>query len=147
MTVIFSSLYFIDSSLLRSRFLDVTQRSPQRKRECQFSLKLCPQDCPSPWPKSTGAKVFRLHDSSWSKLIKQASSTTSRFIRDCKNENSLSDRMWILLTSKVLSFRRETNERGKHARERTRDTRDTRGEVNALAGTILSRRNKGLPAV
>ena len=55
--------------------------------------------------------------------------------------------MWIMWPSKVLSFRRETNERGKHARARTRDTEDTRREVNALAGTILSHRNKGPPAV
>ena len=151
MTVISSSLYFIDSSLLPSRFFGCHATLPQKKAwmpiltwtlspGLSFSLakKHWGQGFSTPWIIQT-----------WSKLIKQASFTASRFIRDCKNENSLSDYMWIMWPSKVLSFRRETNERGKHARARarTRDTEDTRREVNALAGTILSHRNKGLPAV
>ena len=63
MTVIFSSLYFIDSSLLSSRFLDVTQRSPQESVNANSHLNLVPRAFLLSGQKALELKVFRLHES------------------------------------------------------------------------------------
>ena len=115
----------------------------------EFLLKPCPQGFPSLWPKSTGAKVFRLHE-----LFKRGRNQISRRLPQRHVLLAIAKMKIASLTAcgfcrqaKFYHFG-EKQTREENTRASARQTqKDTRGEVNALAGTILSRRNKGLPAV